>query len=309
MKFLVIGDLHGIIPKIHFKDFDAIIMTGDVASDKGFRPVKNKWVRYLDKGGSVDLGTFMEKELGKRKIKQLEKESLKVGRKILERLNSIGKPVFIVPGNWDESYGETRIKDPDKSPYHYMKMFLDFYKGGEMNKRLINGLKNIIDCHYKLHRFNGINILGFGLSSARENPVSRRLKKRVSKKQYETLKRTYKIILYKLRKQYEKRDKKFPVIFLSHNVPYNTKLDVINIKEKRFDKEHYGSVVARWFCQRYKPLLCIGGHMHEHFNKTKLGKTMVINAGFGKDANVFVDISEKGKIRKIEFYKGYKGKR
>ena len=29
VKFLIIGDLHGNKPKIHFKDFDAIIAHGD----------------------------------------------------------------------------------------------------------------------------------------------------------------------------------------------------------------------------------------------------------------------------------------
>jgi Icc-related predicted phosphoesterase len=308
MKLLIIGDLHGNFPKIHFKNFDAVIMTGDVCSDKGFRPIKDRWMKELDKGSYIDLGIFMEQKLGKRKITQLTKESMEVGRKILEKMNKIGKPIFIVPGNWDESYGKTKIKNPDKNIYTYARMFLDFYKSGKMNPKLIKGLKNIKDCHYHLYKFKEINILGFGLSSARESPVIRGIKRRVTERQYEILKKEHNIILNRLRKQYKRRDRKNPTIFLSHNVPYETKLDEINIKGK-MNKEHYGSTVARWFCDVYQPMLCIGGHMHEHFNKIKLKRTTVINAGFGKDANILLDISEKGKIRNIEFYKGYKGKR
>ena len=311
VKILVIGDLHGQKPKIHFKEFDAIIMTGDVCSDKDFRPLKNKWMRFLNKNPntSISLDVFIEKQIGKKKFKEFDKKSLLIGRKILKYLNSFGKPVFLVPGNWDQSYGPTRIKDINKSDYHRFKAFLDFYKAGRLNYKLVRGLKNIKDCHYKLHKFKGINILGYGLSSSFENPSLKRHringpKKDYTENQYKNLKRAYNIILDKLKNVYMKNNKKFPTIFISHNVPYNTSLDIINAPGMEFHKKHFGSAVARWFCVKHKPLLCIGGHMHEHFKKTKLGKTIAINAGFGKDANILIEINDKtGKIKKIKFYK------
>ena len=45
--------------------------------------------------------------------------------------------------------------------------------------------------------------------------------------------------------------------------------------------------------------------MHEHFGKDKIGKTTVINAGFGSYVNVFMEI-DKGKIKKLKFYRGKK---
>jgi len=36
-KLLIIGDLHGMMPKIYFKDFDVIIVPGDICGDKGIR--------------------------------------------------------------------------------------------------------------------------------------------------------------------------------------------------------------------------------------------------------------------------------
>ncbi len=34
MKFLIVGDLHGQMPKIFFKEFDAITAPGDFCSDE-----------------------------------------------------------------------------------------------------------------------------------------------------------------------------------------------------------------------------------------------------------------------------------
>lgn len=51
---------------------------------------------------------------------------------------------------------------------------------------------------------------------------------------------------------------------------------------------------------KYKPLVCIGGHMHEHYGKIKLGKTVCIAAGFGSNANTLLEI-EKGKVKRIRF--------
>ena len=92
-----------------------------------------------------------------------------------------------------------------------------------------------------------------------------------------------------------------PVIFMSHNVPYNTSLDMITNKESPRYGYHYGSVLARDMIEQYQPLVCIGGHMHEHFNKEMLGKTTVINAGFGSQVNTLL-ILENGRIKSLKFH-------
>ncbi|MDP4012889.1 MAG: hypothetical protein Q8R00_04770 [Candidatus Nanoarchaeia archaeon] len=55
--------------------------------------------------------------------------------------------------------------------------------------------------------------------------------------------------------------------------------------------------------EKHQPLVCVGGHMHEHFRKCKIGRTTAINAGFGSFVNVWMEILED-KIKKIEFYRG-----
>src|SRR3989344_1642938 len=299
LKFLIIGDLHGQKPKIYFKDFDYIIAPGDFCSDKGLRPLTKKWMKESKK---MHFSTFILKSIGKKKYDLLNKESLKVGRKILEYLNSFDKPVFIVPGNWDQSYGESR-SDKEEDDFYSRKYFLEAVMGNQTNPFLTKNLENIYDCQFKLYKFSNFNILGYGLSSNAEDPIIK--KELYTKNQLMHLRKKYKIILSRLDETYRKRSKDLPTIFLSHNVPYNTKLDILLNKESKFHKKHFGSTVTSDFCRKYQPLICIGGHMHEHFGKDKIGRTTVINTGFGKDVNTYLEI-ESNKIKKLKFHRGKK---
>ncbi len=309
MKILVIGDLHGRKPRIHYKNFDAVIFVGDVCDDRKIEPLKDEWVRELEKrpNDPPSMDAFIVSKIGTKRMKQYDKESLKVGRKILECLNSLGRPIFMVGGNWDQSYGRTRISDMDKNDYNYYKAFLDFWLGNKINSKLIKGLKNIKDCQLQLHKFNGVNIFGYGLSSNKEKPRVRK-KRKYTKKEMIKLKRAYKRIIDRLESAYRLRDKELPNIFITHNVPYDTPLDIINVKDSKFNGMHFGSTVARDFVNKYQPMLCIGGHIHEHFKKCKIKKTVAINAGYGRDANILIDLDEKKhKIKSIKFWGGMKG--
>ncbi len=308
MKFLIIGDLHGRKPKIHFKDFDAIIVPGDICSDKGMRQQINLWKKHIkETKETITSDEFIINSIGMKKYNQIEKESLKIGREILEYLNKLNKPVFFLPGNWDQSYGPTRIKDSSKSRYHNLKSHLDRYLGKNSNPFLIKGLKNVKDCQYRIHKFQGCNIIGYGLSSSPERVKTHAFwkKHKLSKTERVKLDQLYSKILTRLGNLHKKRDKKFTDIFLSHNVPHNTKLDVILEKNNPYYKKHFGSDIALDFCKKNNPLLCIGGHMHEHFAKCKLGKTTVINAGFGPNVNTLLEI-ENNKIKSIKFWNGKK---
>lgn len=51
-------------------------------------------------------------------------------------------------------------------------------------------------------------------------------------------------------------------------------------------------------------VLCVGGHIHEGKGKDKIKKTLVINPGFGKHAQVLVEVDDKTKkINKVEFFR------
>jgi len=303
MKCLIIGDLHGKKPKIHFKNFDAIIAPGDFCSDTELRPYLKSWFEHINNPKiKVKLYSddFIRKYVGKRKWNRLNKISLNNGRKILEFLNSLGKPVFLIPGNWDQSLGLSRVKNPGKNKYNSGKRALDMMLGNETNKVLIKGLKNIYDCQFKLHKLPEFNIMGYGLTNFPEKDMLNRSKSVVKN---DRLRRTYEKISRRLGSQYRLRGKKNPTIFLSHNIPFGTKLDVILNKDSPLHKKHYGSTIARDFCIKYKPLICIGGHIHEHFGKDRIGKTVCVNAGFGPSVNTLLEIVD-GKIKQLKFHKG-----
>jgi Icc-related predicted phosphoesterase len=303
MKFLIIGDLHGNKPKIHFKDFDAIITPGDFCSDKELRPYLNKWFKHVNDPKTkvrIYSDDFIKKDVGIKKWNQIQRTSLENGRKILKFLNSFGKPVFVIPGNWDQSWGDTKIKDRGLNNYNSGKSALDYMLGKEINMTLTKELKNIYDCQFKLFKFEEFNILGYGLDNF---PEKNMLKKGRNSKETRKLKYAYFKIFERLKNQYKKRDKQKPTIFLSHNVPFGTKLDIILNKSSPLHKKHYGSNIAREFCIKHKPLVCIGGHIHEHFGKDRIGKTICVNSGFGPDVNILLEI-DKGKIKQLKFYKG-----
>ena len=286
-KFLIIGDLHGNKPKIYDKDFDAIITPGDFCSDN--------LRKYMFKALKMSLQTKEEiwwyNLMSKKRAKKEIIKSLKDGRKILKFLNSFNKPVFALPGNWDWAG-----KDED-----WIYLHKDYWKS-----YLIKGLKNIRNTHKNIFKFKDLTILGHGITSCPEYPV-KEIAKSISKSEIKQTKANYRKVYFNpMNKLFQKAKKqKQPIIFLTHNVPYNTKLDKILDKKSPRVGQHFGSYLARQMIQKHKPLVSIGGHMHEHFGKDKIKNTTIINAGFGSYVNTILEIN-KGKITNLEFIRNNK---
>lgn len=304
MKILIIGDLHGRKPQMHFKDFDCIVQVGDVCDDREISPYARQWFRSLKKAKEdIMYEDFIIKKIGKKRLNQMEARSLKKGNEILKYLDSFGKPVFFVPGNWDQSEGKTKIKNPNKNDYTSYQSWFDSYLGRKLNPRLIRGLKNLKNCQLQLKKFNGVNFFGHGLHSGVLKPSLLRRKSNLTKKQYSLLVKKYDNLLGVLKTEYMKRNQKFPTIFISHSVPYGNKLDIGMQKGSIAYGKHLGSPSTLDFIKKYQPLLCVSGHIHEHSGKIKIGKTTVINAGFGKDAQVLINLNEKTKkVKSIKFF-------
>lgn len=304
MKILAIGDLHGRKPKIHFKDFDCIVQVGDVCDDSKLGKYWRFWFQLLKVHGedTPSAEELMLSDIGEYGIKRMEEDSLLVGRKILKYLNSFGKPVFFVPGNWDQSWGDTKIENPEASNYAYFKSWFDRFLGKNANSKLVKGLKNVKDCQFKNHEFNEINFLGYGLSNNQERIVTKP-KKKLTKLEIKKLDKTYFKTMGILSNLYNSINKKLPVFFISHNIPYNTKLDIVKDKKSYAHGKHLGSYIARKFCEKYQPLICVGGHVHEGVGKDKIRKTILINPGFGENAQVLIDVDEKiGMVKSIKFF-------
>jgi len=288
MKFLVVGDLHGNRPNIYFEDFDAIIAPGD------FCP----WSDELRKIYNLSYREFLKDPYnyrewwdiaGKRKAREIIIESLQEGREVLEFLESLEKPVYIVPGNCDW----TGDKDSD---WNYIKQnFFENY--------LIKGLDNVINCDGKIVNLEEYQIIGYGRCSGPELFKYRGYDKIFDKKDIKRNEKYYLKLLEKYDKLFQKAiNRGKPIIFLSHNVPFNTPLDKITSKDSPRYGYHYGSIIVREMVEKYQPLVCIGGHMHEHFGKCKIRKTTCINAGYGSYVNTLVELLDN-KIKRINFIK------
>ena len=280
VKFLLIGDLHGQMPLLHFKNVDAIIAPGDFCSDAA-KKYMFEAIRMHQKDPKSKVKWY--DIVGIKKAKEMAKVSLRDGRNVLEFLNKQNVPVFVVPGNWDWA----RV-DADRGPFAKDEFPV-----------LIKGLKNIHNLHDTSSNFKGIGLIGYGLSSFPEFPQSAKERKLHTAKELKKAKQEYEKKLKKLDVLFSKA--KGPVLFLSHNVPYNTPLDLITWKESPRFGQHFGSVVARKVIEKHQPLVCIGAHMHEHFTSCKIGKTVCINAGFGPKVNVLLEI-KNGKIKEVKFY-------
>ncbi|MEX2017176.1 MAG: hypothetical protein WD876_01765, partial [Candidatus Pacearchaeota archaeon] len=112
------------------------------------------------------------------------------------------------------------------------------------------------------------------------------------------------------------KNKKEKIIFVSHNIAYNTKLDKLSIKALKFAsksagkkhkkeikdrKRHYGSKMARRIIEKYHPILHLGGHIHESAGKDKIRKTILVNPGAAHEGKAAIIELNDGKVRKIKF--------
>jgi uncharacterized protein len=68
-------------------------------------------------------------------------------------------------------------------------------------------------------------------------------------------------------------DPQVPKILVSHQPPFNTLTDLAQ------GKTHIGSTAIRAFIERFQPLICFSGHIHESIGIDRIGSTHLINPG------------------------------
>ncbi|MFC1682321.1 metallophosphoesterase [Nanoarchaeota archaeon] len=275
MKFLIIGDFHGKLPKglksfVKKEKIDLVISLGDYFPFSA----RNLFFKYCYKK-DIELWEI----IGKKKVKEYILKDLKEGEKILKVLNELPVPVFTTIGNIDYH----RVNDSiDKVEHKWKWEAQDFFSS------MIKKYKNIKRIDYSYAKFKNFVFIGAYGCSFPGYVKSKAYKKHRKK-------------LDDLFKRFKKENKAREIIFVSHNVPYNTKLDKISQKVENPMIKHYGSKLVRRIIDRYQPFLFFGGHMHENPGKIKLGKTTVINPGaVVENKMVIVDIKE-GKMKGVKF--------
>ncbi|MBI4139559.1 metallophosphoesterase [Candidatus Woesearchaeota archaeon] len=271
MKMLAVGDLHGQIPVITFKEFDAIILPGDFCSDRGKEYIW-KAMKWNAKNPKKEKKWWSF--CGKKNAEKIILQNINSGRKVLEKLSKYNKPIFVVPGNWDYT-GEAK----GRALRGWKIQETNFYE------KIINEFPLVIDCFRKSYNYDNYKIVGNGIMSAPE--------RRGAQYGYEYWRKP-------LEKHFKNAKKKRkPIIYLNHDIPYMCMDQITNKNSPAYGK-HYGSKVARDLIIEYKPAICIGGHIHEHYGTKRIGKTIVLNTGFGGDKNTLITL-EKGKVANIEY--------
>jgi len=78
-----------------------------------------------------------------------------------------------------------------------------------------------------------------------------------------------------------------------HTPPKDTAIDVVR------SGLHVGSSVVRNFIEKFKPDVCISGHIHESRGKDKVGDTIVLNAGMFRDGWYIEVLIDKGVLSAV----------
>ncbi len=278
MKFLAVGDFHGIFPKklkelAKRKDIEFILCTGDLGgSDKLLKLIfshldkKEKWYNTV----------------GIKKAIEYTMEDYNSGIKILEELNELNKKIYVIPGNWD--FTSNRKKNRP------INLKLETYQ------TIAKKMKNIEYINRKIKIINKINILFFGGTVVAHEytkkgalPLGKRIKN-IIHNIYQTLR----ILTFK----------KVDILF-THYTPYKFFDEVKSIKENPMNGKHVGFEGYTKYIIKNQPQLSISGHMHEYQGKKKLKKTTIIETGAAKEGKaVIINWNEnKNKLKSIKFIK------
>ena len=95
---------------------------------------------------------------------------------------------------------------------------------------------------------------------------------------------------------------KNPVIFMTH-VPAYGYFDKVKLKISPAYGEHVGEKSVLWGIKRYKPLVHISSHMHEHQGKAKLGNTLIVSTGAAYLGRYTIVEIIGNKVTKVKFVK------
>ena len=205
-------------------------------------------------------------------MKLARDHTLKTAYKILEELDDIGVPVFVTHGNHDKHRKWMTFKHKDKDPKYFIE-------------DKIKELKNVKLLDFSAVKFGDYYLYGVG-SKLRGVDLS----KGKLKPKYKKYKEMYTKRIEKFFKEIKQRNK---IIFLTHEPPMPTKLDLITDKKSPMYGKHAGDYIVYQMIKKYQPRVNICGHIHESKGAIRLGRTPCINIGSeGKYA--IISIESKG---------------
>lgn len=171
--------------------------------------------------------------------------------------------LIVVSGDLTNCHGKTETKKVLDAIKKYNKQLLVQY--GNMDKPEVDGYltKEGINLHGNGYLFGDVGVFGCGASS----PTPFHTPSEITEADIERF----------LTNGYNKvKDAKWKIM-VCHTPPKDTATDIVR------SGMHVGSQTVRDFILKYKPHVCISGHIHESRAKDKIGDTIVLNAGMCRD--------------------------
>jgi len=263
MRIFAAGDFHGVVPKKfrkYAKGCDLMLCTGDMANRDEERRLIFKYWKESEQGLLLDLF------IPPKKYQKLILGGINSMKPVVREIDGYGIRVFTTNGNGDFE----KVKIKHKTKRVKLSKFVSFEELVEQSRHIEFircGIKNLSD-EYQLVAYGNAYI----------DP---RKEKKL------------------LRKLFSKIDKKRKQIFLTHEPPFRTKLDIAGYGPSK--GKHLGSRAISWAIKEYKPVLHISGHIHESQGFAKLGRTVCVNTGYGRKGEAAViELNKKIKIKLLK---------
>ncbi len=282
MRLLVVGDFHGKFPGkiskvIKKHKIDILVSNGD------YLPFayRELWFKHC-----FGKETELWEVIGKERYKKLIEKDLRDGERVLRYLNRLSIPVITVLGNMDyheaDDVLDFTISSRGKTGWSLSKDRKDYFAN------LMRKYKNIHRIDYSYFKLGNLVFIG---ARGHSNPG------KVMSKAF----RKHKRILERLFEKFSRENKEGRVIFVSHNVPYKTKLDKIGMHaHEEVRGKHYGSKLVRRIIAKCQPILHVGGHIHEGRGMQKLGRTVCVNPGAVHQGQYAIVELPEGKNERIK---------
>jgi len=266
MKILAVGDFHGRVPKglnsfLKENPVDAIVCDGDLADADKIRDMQWKnWDKIKRKGDFEKL--FKSKE----EYVSTYTKTIESMKEPVNFLGNTGIKTFLVYGNAD--FPRNLTKKLKYKKYDSLEDYVGYFN-------------NITLMHRRGINFGNHSIIGF--SGYRGSSA----KSGGNKKLTESFERHLEKLLSRYRKN---------AILVTHDAPYNTKIDKVENEDSPKYGKHMGDEIIRKAIEKYKPVLHICGHMHESQGKERIGRTLVVNPGYAREGE-FALIKMNDKIK------------
>ncbi|MHA1912574.1 MAG: metallophosphoesterase family protein [Candidatus Kariarchaeaceae archaeon] len=273
MKIGLLADIHGSEKNLnlllnHFEreKIDLVLIAGDIAATVNYKLIV-KSVIFSKKLSRSNYANYVYSSA----LELFDKFQIKSLKNILKRLNKCSFPTILIPGNSETNNASHFLKEESEKSNNLFFIDNDLLHMPELEITFI-GYSGTLPAVYRR-----------AFASPGEKPLIQ-MREELSK------------IEQKL------KDSTDPVIFLTHDAPYGTKLDIIKAR-----KEQGGNKALTEFIERVKPLINIHGHIHENRGTDRIGKTLLINPGAVVDGRGAIYDYEKTALQMLEgFSQGIK---